>query len=89
MDPQLPSRSDTPFLYMTGHTYGPHNKLAEDTPQLVANFHDLLKGAFSVPVNIQIVVFIDFNTKLGKPSSSGIDFGFNNFMVNYKMGTCK
>ena len=84
---KLPTRSGNPVLCRVVNAYGPHSKLAQDNPKLLYKFYDDLREAGNVPANVEIFYLGDFNSKLGKMNYTDIDYGFNNYMGNYGMGT--
>ncbi len=86
MDLDIPSRSGKSIRCRVVNAYGPHKKLAHDNPQLIENFYGQLKESISVPSNTEIFVLGDFNSKVGRLTSSDVSYGINCFMGSHGMG---
>ena len=69
------------------NAYSPHRKLAADNPALLDNFYSQLSDAIKVSSNTEIFPLGDFNSKLGRLTSSDYSYGLNSFLGSHGMGT--
>ena len=84
---RIPSRSGNPICCRVVNAYSPHRKLAADNPALLDNFYSQLSDAIKVSSNTEIFPLGDFNSKLGRLTSSDYSYGLNSFMGSHGMGT--
>ena len=67
------------------NVYVPLKKLAENNQQLLIDFYGQVRDALIVHANVETFVLGDFNSKLGKMTTSDMDFGFGRFMGKFGM----
>ena len=87
MDLEFPTKSGKLLRCRVVNVYGPHKKLAENYQQLLIDFYGQVRDALTVPANVETFVLGDFNSKLGKMTTSDMDFGFGRFMGKFGMGS--
>ena len=82
----LPSRSGQSIRCRVVNAYCPHQGLVRKNPHVLENFYGQLLEAIDVPSKVELQILGDFNSKLGKLSSSDIELGFRKYMGRYGMG---
>ena len=87
LDLEFPTKSEKLLRCRVVNVYGPHKKFAENNQQLLIDFYGQVRDALTVPANIETFVLGDFNSKLGKMTTSDMDFGFGRFMGKFGMGS--
>ena len=87
LDLEFPTKSGKLLRCRVVNVYGPHKKLAENNQQLLIDFYGQVRDALTVPANVETFVLGDFNSKLGKMTTSDMDFGFGRFMGKFGMGS--
>ena len=87
LDLEFPTKSGKLLRCRVVNVYGPHKKLAENDQQLLIDFYGQVRDALTVPANVETFVLGDFNSKLGKMTTSDMDFGFGRFMGKFGMGS--